>query len=154
MPRRTRYSQDGRSAAAHAGDVYDVRYRDDGAQRRPVLLLRRVDQRRDSARNRALARVALAILSHVGWRHSHRALHDAANDLRLFRPNTLLFRARARKPTRNDDASDRACALRNFFQRSAYACVALAARISTRRTRALRDRGFGSADAICFAGTR
>ena len=62
--------------------------------------------------------------------------------------------ARARKPTRNDDASDRAGALRNFIQRSAYACVAMAARISTRRTCALRDRAFDSADAVCFARAR
>ena len=63
----------------------DLRHRHDGAQRRAALLFRRLDQGGNSARHRALAAIACAALPDDGRRCPDRALHDAADDLRLFR---------------------------------------------------------------------
>src|SRR5436189_103305 len=115
VPWRTRHSQNGRPAAAHARHVRDVRNRDDGAQWRPVLFFRRLDKGRNSSCDGALAAIACDILPDAGGSRSHRALHDAANHLRLFRELTLCIRARPRKPASNDDASDRARDLRDFL---------------------------------------
>jgi NADH-quinone oxidoreductase subunit L len=85
MPWRTGHSQNGRPAAPDAGDVWDVRDRYDGVEWRTAILLRWLDQGGNSSRHRALAAIASTILPDAGWRRSHGALHDAANDLRLFR---------------------------------------------------------------------
>ena len=71
----------------------DLRHRHDGAQRRAALFLRRLDEGRNSARDRALAVIARAVLPDADRRGSDRALHDAADDVRLFR------QTRAARPT-------------------------------------------------------
>ena len=73
----------------------------------------------------------------LGRGHPDRALHDASNHLRLFRKVPRCFRTRARKPARDDDAAHRPRAWRNFLQRRAHACVAVAAWLSHWRTGAV-----------------
>jgi len=82
---RAGYSQDGRSSKAHADHVRDVCGWNDGAQRRPVLFLGRLDQGRNSARDIAVAVIARAVLLGAARCRSDRALHDATGHVCLFR---------------------------------------------------------------------
>src|SRR6266540_75165 len=154
MPRRTGHSQNGRTPPLYASNFHDVRGRHDGAQRCADLLLRRLDQRGNSSCHSALAAVACALLPDSGRSRSHRALHDATNHLRLLRQPARCCRACTRESTCHDDASDRVGVWRNFVERCAYACMAVAARVSSRRTYVRRRRAFNSADAVCFARAR
>src|SRR5207247_2605734 len=123
------HPQNGQPAPAHASDFFNICRRHDDAQRRAALFFGWLDERRNSARHSALAEVAGALLSDFGRRHPDRALHDAANHLRLFWETTRGFRTCARKPARYDNAADCAGVLRNFLHRRADACLAVAARL-------------------------
>src|SRR5678815_4388620 len=130
MPWRTGHSQNGRPAAPDAGDVWNVRDRYDGVEWRPALLLRRLDQGGNSSRHRALATVACTLLPDAGRRRSHGALHDTANDLRLFRKSPERRWARSPKSACDDDAADCAGDWHSFPERRAHYCLAMAAWLS------------------------
>ena len=66
----------------------------------------------------------------MAGRRPDRALHDAADDLRLLRQPARSLGARARKPARHDRSADRARDLHDRSQRRAHPGLAVAARLS------------------------
>src|SRR5207247_7949877 len=126
---RTRHSKNGRLAQAHADYFFNLCGRHDGAQRRAVLFLRGLDQGRNSPRDFKLAAVAFAALLGADRRDPDRALHDAADHLRLFWKPARCLGARTRKSERNGDSSYCARSLRSFFKRRPHAGLALARKL-------------------------
>ena len=68
-----------------AGHFSHLRHRHDGVERGAALFFRRLDEGGNPARHFALDPSRISALPHAGRRGADRALHDAADDLRLLR---------------------------------------------------------------------
>ena len=112
-----------------------------------------MDQRRNSACDRALAEITRAVLPDARRRSPDCILHDASGDLRLLWQQSGRGHG-ARKSWRDDAPAHGSRIVHDWLERGAHAGLALAAQLLVRRKRRPRFQPSHPADALHFPRPR